>query len=758
MTRARALALAIAALSTAGCGNPGYRLPSPVSCIDVVRPGLTAESVRVEVTPPIGLSLIAHGAEGRIAVGALSRLRCRGIVLRWPGDGVAWITCDLGFISMTLHRRMAAVIRESAALGADRLILTGTHTHAGPTGFFETEGMQSPLGATRDPAYDDRVTEFIARRVGKAVAAAWNATRPAAVSFFDHEALGLNRSRALAARTRDPEYGAPSNRPELDPAHREVDRRVPVIRVDRTDLGVARGSETLLGVIGVFNGHNTALPNTTERYAADLYGVAASYCESELATAEHAPVCAVVPGTHGDASPDWGSQDEDEMQRLGARLGWHLVHGAREATPVTEDFAVRYQEVVLPGASYSQGSVERVPEIGTPIAAGAADGIVRFRVFEQMNPGVINVDRHDGHAPRNALLGFVPSTEDAARDGWMFSPIAPMHALRLGGVVVVTLPFEPTTAVGERVARGVARGVSRRATPTTRVITVGHSDNYAGYLVTREEFGLQLYEGASCYYGPGTAQMLVERATALAGELGQSNPRRQTCTNARAPAAPARWDLDPPDRDPGLCDDIHPRISTDAGVPPTDLVEDVGDACARPAAGMIRRRWPDGLDLASACPDATDFVATTVADLEQTRVDPNDPLVEREVSWRAPLGEPGCGGARAVLVDERDHPLFATRAPFDPAAGLYPDPVTQTPWEPATAAGLRTLEVSDANDFIEVWADTEDETHEGVRWRARFRAPHAARAIADRWRSFLAEHHARLRIQRWTPRPPGGAR
>src|SRR6185369_7890110 len=87
------LALCAAALlaGLTGCGDKLYMLPP--SSADGAAPGtdLEAAAVKVDITPPVGLSLAGHGLEGRIGVGLLTHLYCRGFVFSARGEALAWL-------------------------------------------------------------------------------------------------------------------------------------------------------------------------------------------------------------------------------------------------------------------------------------------------------------------------------------------------------------------------------------------------------------------------------------------------------------------------------------------------------------------------------------------------------------------------------------------------------------------------------------------------------------------------------------------
>jgi len=93
---------------------------------------------RVDITPPPGVGLAGNGPEGAEARGYRVRLYARVLVLADSGGNrLAVVVADLPLSSALLHRRVAELTRRTDGIGADRLVIAATHTHAGPGHFFE---------------------------------------------------------------------------------------------------------------------------------------------------------------------------------------------------------------------------------------------------------------------------------------------------------------------------------------------------------------------------------------------------------------------------------------------------------------------------------------------------------------------------------------------------------------------------------------------------------------------------------------------
>ena len=135
-TARRRLVVPAVLLAIAGCFQ-WYEQPLPVPLSEQPKPvpsgRLRAGFGRADITPPPGVGLSGYGPEGKRAAGYRLRLYARALVLEdRVGEKVAILVADLGHLSPNLHRLTAERIRESTGIGADRLIVSATHTHAGP--------------------------------------------------------------------------------------------------------------------------------------------------------------------------------------------------------------------------------------------------------------------------------------------------------------------------------------------------------------------------------------------------------------------------------------------------------------------------------------------------------------------------------------------------------------------------------------------------------------------------------------------------
>jgi hypothetical protein len=233
-----------------------------------------------------------------------------------------------------------------------------------------------------------------------------------------------------------------------------------------TELGLlkivdATSGEPIAAVIN-FAVHGTCLGADNFLFSADLPGAAERDLEKRLGGG----VALFLNGAEGDVAPKQGGFAGADT--LGSYLGesssklWLTV-----ATQPWIEIAGSLTDVTMPKASY-KGCL---PLFG------------------------------DG----KTLCDYVPGLTLPV-DTWM-QKVLPFGALRLGDVVLATVPGEPTTTLGLQIkAAGLAKGFRK-------TYVVGLANDHMGYATTPEEYATSEYEAESTLYGPTTGTIVVSSAS-----------------------------------------------------------------------------------------------------------------------------------------------------------------------------------------------------------------------------------------------------
>ncbi len=575
-------ALLATALFVAGCGYNEIPLSAPVSEPPAPPGGearLLAGFGRADITPPPGPGLYAYGPEGREARGFRVRLYAKALVLEdLEGERIAFVVADLGVISVALHRSAAQRTLESAGIGADRLVLAATHTHAGPGNFMGVKQFDDH--GTSVAGYDTAMVAFLAVRIGDAVRQAVDSLRPARVGFAMVPVWGFTRNRSLGAFRNNPDslkvYEPPPGL-DLDESQRAVDPTWTMLRVDLFDAGSARFVPA--GALSIFAIHGNAIPSVNDLYDADIHAAMQRRLEIHVdslngRTSSFAPraVHLVANGAEGDVAPIFPEEGRcpPPKLRLGRRPGGpHTPPPAEEWRPLSPDLeaacidasttyvdsagpvlgeraveifdslagrlsgdvriARAFRTVPLRGAGAPPDLCD-APRVGTATLVGSDGSTTRYygwRLF-----GVIPMGfEHEGstvetkprgcHAQKRIALGSLQGLV-VGKHG--LPEMAQLMIVRVGGLALAVAPAEVTVSAGVMIERTVRREARAAGIPVDSVAVISLANGDLRYIVTPDEYAVQDYEGASTLYGPHSATVLARELGEMAALLGSGGP------------------------------------------------------------------------------------------------------------------------------------------------------------------------------------------------------------------------------------------
>jgi neutral ceramidase len=504
-------------LGLLGCANKMPAGHAGLPAREATAGGFRAGAARIDVTPPPGVSMFGHGPGAGVAFGYWTRLLCRAFYLEpdgAPKDAFALVSCDLPAISTLLHRSVAGRARIPAA----RLVMTATHTHAGPGHYIESESFGG-LGSSAFPGFDPAMVEFLATRIADAVKSAREGARPARLGWHKRQVWGLTRNRSPLphAANRPPAlWPVPAKMASREYAYQAIDPTLRVLRIEATDPG---GAPREIGSLSFFAMHPTVIGSRNRFLGGDVYGVATRAVESER---EPGSVHALFNTNEGDMSPAWVLGTPPEAVRIGNDLASRILAALRDEEPLQGKPALgmRYLEDHLPDAAYAVapgGHVDRLcdsPVLGFNAMLGASD---HPTVFDGLVAGLLRRgDPATGcQAPKLPMLG--PLWKFASREA-SFPQDVPLALARIANTWISFVPGEPTITAGRRINDAVLE-VAYKQTTGADAVTAGLANGYILYISTPEEYALQHYEGAATLYGPQTATFLASRYAFLALHL-----------------------------------------------------------------------------------------------------------------------------------------------------------------------------------------------------------------------------------------------
>lgn len=557
-------------------------LPTPRSDPPVPGAGLLAGVGRADITLPPGVSLAGYGSEGKRSRGYRQRLYARALVLQDArGERVALVVADLPFISTVLHRWTAETLAAATGIGADRLVLSATHTHAAPGNFLDAETINHQ--AARQPGFDTLLTRTLARRIAGAVRQAMDSLGPACAAWGSTVVYGHTRNRSYGAFRRNQPRGLPFPPPPpgLDPTEAAVNPMWNLLRVDRPDPSRGcTGATTPLGAYSVFAVHGTVNPGENDLLDPDLHGaverglerwIDSAYALTGKDTRPFRPrsVHLFANGTEGDVSADWPAQSRCPTPLLRPLLrpggpetpgAWDWLHAEPEAVNLCIHHARAY--LVAAGDRLARRAIELFrsldgalrpqlpvaiasttlflrrdaaalgicdrPMIGLSTAAGADDGYSRYYGYRFL--GLIPIGIEDGGRAARSPTGC-----QREKKTWLnfgvgahgLPEYAPLAVLRLGDRLLLTVPGEPTTMTGVQIQRTVAESTHVADSAWARAVLGPVPDSaYFRSVVLGHTDGFIQYvttdaEYSAQEYEGGSTLYGPAEATALARALGR---------------------------------------------------------------------------------------------------------------------------------------------------------------------------------------------------------------------------------------------
>ncbi|KAK4429469.1 Neutral ceramidase 2 [Sesamum alatum] len=189
-------------------------------------------------------------------------------------------------------------------------------------------------------------------------------------------------------------------------------------------------------------------------------------------------------------------------------------------------------EVVLDGNQV----VKTCPAaLGPGFAAGTTDGPGVFgfqqgdseinEFWKKVRDAIKEPSQHqvDCQKPKAVLL-------DTGEMFWPYAwapAVLPIQILRLGKLIILSVPGEFTTMAGRRLREAVKGTLisygNGEFNDETQVVIAGLTNTYSQYVATFEEYKQQRYEAASTLYGPHTLSAYVQEFKKLAQALARGD-------------------------------------------------------------------------------------------------------------------------------------------------------------------------------------------------------------------------------------------
>ncbi|WP_409484618.1 neutral/alkaline non-lysosomal ceramidase N-terminal domain-containing protein [Arsenicicoccus dermatophilus] len=489
--------------------------------------------------------MMGYSRTDQVASGIWQRLRARTFVVQdRAGHRIAYVVAEMGMDFRSVDEEVQRRLRAAGLAdryGRDNVVISGTHTHAGPGGYsgnvaynLATNGFQAQL------------MDAIASGIVESLVAADKDLRPGGITISRSTLDDGNVNRSKVAFDRDP---AGDRAPFPD-------GRAP----ESVTLRFSQGGREV-GLLNWFAVHATSLPGTNTLLSPDNKGYAAYHVEHDLHGVRYrdkdpqAYVAAFAAGAQGDQSPNLDLQPGSGPTKDPIRNT--LIMGRRQAAaalapapavPVTGsiDHRKRYVDLgattVAPrwtgdGRSHTtcRGAVSASMAAGStedgPALAGFTEGLV--------SPIQAVADALRTPVPEALKTCQHPKASIVATGALGITPdVLPLQTIRLGQLVIATVPGEISAVAGLRLRRSIAETVGA---DLQDVILQPYAGDYNDYTVTPEEYDSQQYEGGSTLNGRWQLPAYQQELSEIAAAMQAGRPTPDKARPMAPPFAKADW-------------------------------------------------------------------------------------------------------------------------------------------------------------------------------------------------------------------------
>lgn len=486
----------------------------------------------VDVTgPAVGMQLWGFGRPDQIDEGIHIRQRSRAFVIAQTDDRSArlvFVSVDLG--SVDHHITLEVVDRLQQRFGLlydlDNVIISATHTHSGPGGYW-----QSRTATGLDGGLYPEHFEAIASGIMASIVKAHKDLQPGNIWINTGSVKDAGVNRSAVAYLENPAQ-------ERARYSEDTDTRMVLLKfVD--DSGE-------IGMINWYALHPTAMNFYNHLISGDHKGYASLQMERQRGTTYASTedfVAAFAQSDPGDVTPNSnldntgpGQTDVATTRIMGERqlqVAQQLFAQANETLegPIAaRRMYVDLSDYTVDAHFTGEGEQHTCPSAyGYSFAGGSTeDGGGHFLFREGMTEQRVWLDWvirlvtgvpkwtepvKACQAPKPILF------ETGSGEPPMQSQIHSVTVARVGQLVIVALPIEATTMAGRRLRDTVMRELGDWA---RYAVLAGYSNGYGGYVTTSEEYQLQQYEGGHTLHGQWSlaAYQQVLRQLALALESG----------------------------------------------------------------------------------------------------------------------------------------------------------------------------------------------------------------------------------------------
>ncbi|MEZ5572721.1 MAG: neutral/alkaline non-lysosomal ceramidase N-terminal domain-containing protein [Halioglobus sp.] len=478
--------------------------------------------------PAFGVQMWGFGRPDQIDEGIHIRQRARAFVIAEaddPANTLVFVSADLGSID---HHITLSVVEDlqqrfGNRYNLDNVIISATHTHAAPGGYWQT---RSPSGL--DGGLYPQYFEAIVAGITASIVQATDDLQPGTVFINSGHVANAGANRSAVAYLENP--------PQERARYSENTNTEMLLLKFVDDSGA-------IGMINWYALHPTAMNFYNHLISGDHKGYASLQMERQHgATYQSADdfVAAFAQSDDGDVTPNMnldntgpGSTDVETTRIMGERQlqearnlfaqAKETLHGPIDSRRMYVDFSHYEVEDHFTGT----GTQHTCPSAyGYSFAGGSTeDGGGHFLFREGMTEQSLWRDwliRLVTGAPKwteAVKICQAPKPilfETGTGNPPLQSQIHSVTVARIGQLVILALPAEVTTMAGRRLRDSVMNELGDWA---RYIVVAGYANGFAGYVTTPQEYMLQQYEGGHNLHGRWSLPAYQQVASQLASAL-----------------------------------------------------------------------------------------------------------------------------------------------------------------------------------------------------------------------------------------------
>ncbi len=478
--------------------------------------------------PAFGVQMWGFGRPDQIDEGIHIRQRARAFVIVQaddPARTLVFVTADLG--SIDHHITLAVVERLQQRFGTrynlDNVIISATHTHSGPGGYWQT---RSPTGL--DGGLYPQYFEAIVAGITASILQANDDLQPGTIFVNRGLVANAGANRSAVAYLENP--------PQERARYSENTNTEMLLLKFVDDSGE-------IGLLNWYALHPTAMNFYNHLISGDHKGYASLQMERQHGASYQSAddfVAAFAQSDDGDVTPNMnldntgpGATDVETTRIMGERQmeeAKKLFAQAQETLQGPIDsrrMYVDFSHYTVEDRFTSTGTQHTCPSAyGYSFAGGSAeDGGGHFLFREGMT---------EQSLWRDWLIRLVtgaPKWTEAVKTCQAPKPIlfetgtgnpplqSQIHSVtvaRIGQLVILAMPAEVTTMAGRRLRDSVMHELGDWA---RYIVVAGYANGFAGYVTTPQEYLLQQYEGGHNLHGRWSLPAYQQVASQLASAL-----------------------------------------------------------------------------------------------------------------------------------------------------------------------------------------------------------------------------------------------